>query len=272
MGVVTLSSSLWPTRGWRSVEGLLRFSFPVRPVEHRFPGKELVALLVSVTSDRWADGRWNPYLPMVGSTHMGARGSRWKIQPWCPETFQQALSFPFSARILFLYYFLVVQMSFKSLPIPVVSMLVTEHEGGPYRYSVCFRRHIPSSGCHQHAMCRLTVFSQMNFVFRLFNRSCPLTSPRFCRTQMGIFRSDDLWHLVFSLYGFLSTYMSSFDQKPSRFYFYITAPESSSSQQCSSYFLLNKFCLIRRTTTFSRKNTGCPTTFEFQRNSEQFLA
>lgn len=53
MEVVTLFfSSLWPTRGWRSVEGLLRFSVPVRPVEHRFPRKELVALLVSVTSDR----------------------------------------------------------------------------------------------------------------------------------------------------------------------------------------------------------------------------
>lgn len=252
------------------MEGLLRFSVPVRPVEHRFPGKELVALLVSVTSDRWADGRWNPYLPLAASTHTGARGSRWKIQPWCPETFQQALPFPFSARILFLYYFLVVQMSFKSLPIPVVSMLVTEHEGGPYRYSVCFRRHIPSSDYHPHAMCRVMVFSQMNFVFRLFNRSCPLTSPRFCRTQMGIFRSDDLWHLVFSLYIVLSTYMSSSEQSL-HVIFYVSAPESSSSQQCSSNFL-NKFCLISRTTTFSRKNTGCPTTFEFQRNSERFLA
>ena len=44
---------LWPTRGWRSVDGtgLLRCSAPARPVGHRLPRKEPVALLVSVTSD-----------------------------------------------------------------------------------------------------------------------------------------------------------------------------------------------------------------------------
>lgn len=74
MEMATLSPSLWPTEGWRSVEvtGLLRCSAPVRLVGTDSPGRSL-GLFQSLslpTAELMA--RCCAQLPTGGSAHLGA--------------------------------------------------------------------------------------------------------------------------------------------------------------------------------------------------------
>lgn len=166
--------------------------------------------------------------------------------PSARSTFKGTLEFTFSAR---LHLFIT-----SCWPTPAVSVLVTN----------------PPSQRMSFPHRSLPVCPQMNFLFHLFNPSCPLSSPRFCRTKMGMFHGDEsLTFSVFLSTSPSSTCMSSSDQMPSRFYFLCNCPWTSLlSILPVSPFLLNKVRFIWRTTTFSRRNTGCPVTWEFQINNK----
>lgn len=73
MEMATLSPSLWPTEGWRSVEGTgsLRCSAPVRPVGTDSPGRTL-RLFLSLSLPTAELMARHAQLSTGGSAHVGA--------------------------------------------------------------------------------------------------------------------------------------------------------------------------------------------------------